>query len=194
MIHGSVKQPIGSTLDFRARSLRVDSARDLESKENWQWTDPSLRFKITWTHTCGSHASGGYAHANRVGYLHGPPGRRERGRDGGMGSYQGVHVITMPEISEIVHHSSLLQPFAAVLDRAQEQSQMVVAVTIAMPSTRCPLRVMGKVGGEDELDTDSWGEETENAQNAQHYYDIGLVRLPWPAVPLCCDSDDSDAV
>ncbi|KZP24981.1 hypothetical protein FIBSPDRAFT_856355 [Athelia psychrophila] len=87
-----------------------------------------------------------------------------------------------------------IKPFAAVLDRAQEQSQMVVAVTIAMPSTRCPLRVMGKVGGEDELDTDSWGEETENAQNAQHYYDIGLVRLPWPAVPLCCDSDDSDAV
>lgn len=64
------------------------------------------------------------------------------------------------------HDGSHVQPFAAVLDHAEEQ--MVVAVTVAMPSAR--RRLTGKLGG-DENDQ-SLGEDREDVQ-----HHIGLVRI-----------------
>lgn len=80
----------------------------------------------------------------------------------------------------MVHDSLLLQPFAAAIldvdsDQPDEQSQtwpmyeMVLAVTIAMPSVRRRLRATEKEGGEDgsESNMDFGDEQKEPAECAE---------------------------
>lgn len=60
----------------------------------------------------------------------------------------------------------MLQPFAAVLDNAQEQSKMVVALTIAMPSTQRHMAT--KIGS--------------NSGDGETQHHIGLAQLSVPAL------------